>query len=398
MLAGVIRAAVKGRLPGRQGARLLPGGRFGIKLVSKSQGKETMTSRTYQPAAPATTAGPIYRAVCILLACLAAGASLSCLSNPAELGDHNRYEAQFELVWSTFDREYPAFHLLDVDWDAVYEEYLPRFREAEDQAEVIDLLLEMMALLEDAHVYIRTLEGYIYPSYVPDYFENYDEEVLWTYLDSLSDDGFTWFLEDIWGYALFDSVPYVMMATMQQSIDPYDLTQVIDSLGDPPAVIIDVRMNAGGSGGGEVLAKFSTDWGLAYWQVYRSGPDHEDLEQFPVEIYPYPGGWEIPVLYLIGEASASATEMVALQARAMPTVTLAGDTTMGQVTTGPTWNLGYAGFSYRVPSVTILSADETRWIQGNGVAPDICVEATEADFAAGTDPVLEYALEWAAQQ
>jgi C-terminal processing protease CtpA/Prc len=44
------------------------------------------------------------------------------------------------------------------------------------------------------------------------------------------------------------------------------------------------------------------------------------------------------------------------------------------------------------PSRTILRPDLT-YIEDAGIPPDVYVEATEADFAGGIDPVLEYAFE-----
>ena len=45
-----------------------------------------------------------------------------------------------------------------------------------------------------------------------------------------------------------------------------------------------------------------------------------------------------------------------------------------------------------VPFTTVLTYDK-HWIEGNGIYPDILVNTSEADFAAGVDPVLDYAIE-----
>lgn len=339
------------------------------------------------------------RALGSIALCLLAGGTVSCLSNPAELGGHDVYVAQFQLVWQTADQVYPAFHLIEADWDEVYDEYLQKVESVGTQHELIMLLVEMLTLLEDAHVWVETLEGHVYPTYIPAEEPNWDEDVLWAYIDSLSEDGFTWFLEDTWGYAMLDSIPYVMVVQMRDAINPRQLQEMLDSLPGSPPLIIDVRMNGGGTGGTELIDQFSSEYAVAYWKVWRDGPDHDDLGgRAATHVYPYSGQYPGPVMLLIGGGSASCTEMMAMMARAMPDVTLAGDTTMGQVTTGPSYRLGRGGYKYRMSEVTVLSADETRWIQGNGVVPDVYVEATEADFAAGGDPVLDYALEWAASR
>ena len=77
--------------------------------------------------------------------------------------------------------------------------------------------------------------------------------------------------------------------------------------------------------------------------------------------------------------------------RNFPNVVILGDTTRGSVS--------YLGMnqltencSYAYVTETILTYQH-HWIEGNGIYPDIVVEATEADFAAGIDPVLDYAIE-----
>jgi len=198
---------------------------------------------------------------------------------------------------------------------------------------------------------------------------------------------------------MMDSIPYVMVQGMDDLLDASQLSALLDTIPDSRPVVIDLRMNGGGSleTSKSIAARFSDQWLLAYFLVYRAGPASYELGE-PVPEYLYPaqvhGG---PVIALIGESCASAAEFFALCCQEVPTISLAGDTTLGEVNGPAFYNLGF-GCMYTVPVMTALAADTTTWIQGVGVPPDIYVEATEADFAAGVDPVMEYALEWAAQQ
>ncbi len=64
---------------------------------------------------------------------------------------------------------------------------------------------------------------------------------------------------------------------------------------------------------------------------------------------------------------------------------------MGSVSI-PTTFISSSDIHVRIPKTTIYLRDGN-WLEGNGMAPDIFVETTPADLAAGTDPVFEYALE-----
>ncbi len=326
---------------------------------------------------------------------------ISCLTNPVDLGEYDDYVAQFDLVWRTFDQEYIGFIFLDLNWDAVYDQYRPEMGEIQSQQELVEILLDMLALLEDAHINIETPDGEIMTTYVPEYEVNFDMQVIWSYIDSLSTGGFTfWDADSVWGYAMFDSIPYVMVRFMDPNLNFAHLSNFIVNIPDAPAMIIDVRMNGGGvTTASENLAKrFCSERCLAYYWVNRNGPEHDDLsEPDPCYTNPVTVYFDRPVIVLIGERSASATEHFALRADALPQIILAGDTTMREVNAPSLLDLA-GGFSYTVTLWTIMSADSSAWIQETGIAPDVYIEVTMEDFNQGVDPVLEYALEWAASQ
>ncbi len=328
-------------------------------------------------------------------------AGISCLTDPVELGEHDDYVAQFDLVWKSFDQDYIGFIFLDLDWDAVYDQYRPEVGEIRNQQELNDLLLEMFALLEDLHVWIETPEETYIFSYLQYIQPNFSMPVLWAYIDSLSTGGFTfWDADSTWGYAMFDSIPYVMVTSMYEYLDVTPLSNLIDNIPDAPAMIIDVRMNSGGFSETvrQLSERFCTERCLAYYWVRRNGPEHDDLsEPDPCYNNPVTVCFDRPVIVLIGRVSCSATEGFALRVDALPQVILAGDTTRREVN-APSWRELSGGYEYTLPMYTILSADSSTWIQETGIAPDVYIHATIGYFNHGIDPVLEYALEWAALQ
>ena len=72
------------------------------------------------------------------------------------------YAAQFKILWNGINQNYGIWdvekELYGLDWDDVYDKYLPRFEALDKQEEVADeelqkLLEEVMAPLHDGHIY-----------------------------------------------------------------------------------------------------------------------------------------------------------------------------------------------------------------------------------------------------
>lgn len=336
--------------------------------------------------------------------------SMSCLFNPVELGDHDDFRTEFDLVWNHFDSTYIGFMFTDAEWDEAYSQYSGSTDSMESQDDFISMLMDMLACLEDPHVYLWNFVGAdsvldLQP-WFPETEPNYDMDVLWEYLDSLSSEGFTSFQYDsLWGYCFIDdSIPYIMIDSWTSFMNPRLLISLLDTLPETRALIIDVRMNGGGQEQA-ILDLASTINGEArtgYFRVFKAGPGHDDLAPpVPVLIQTRNDYISVPIMVLIGEGSRSASEVFASICDEIPGIILAGDSTQGNTS----WCFSEEAilhlpgdWSVFVPNCTALRADTVTYIQGNGIPPDIYVEASEADFEAGTDPVLEYAVEWARSQ
>lgn len=322
----------------------------------------------------------------------------ACIFEPVDLGEHDDYRAELDLVWETFDQSYIGFIFVSVDWDAVYAEYSTRVDTVSSQMGMINLFLDMLACMQDGHLFFYNIVGTAYYPYMPQIELNYDMDVLWTYLDPA---GFEWFQYDLWGYCMFDLVPYVMITAWDPWMIEAYLDDMLEAHPDAPAIIFDVRMNPGGqpSPTREIARRFNDEKRVGFFMVYRDGPEHDDLsEPEPYYVYPRQNSFQKPVAILIGNRCASANESFICIMSDLPQVVLLGDTTMGQVNAPQVQYSLPGGWKYTVPSWTTLKADTTTWVQGIGIPPDIYIEATVEEFQAGIDPVLEYALVWANEQ
>ncbi len=157
---------------------------------------------------------------------------------------------------------------------------------------------------------------------------------------------------------------------------------------DAAGLIVDLRGNPGGyrNTAIDVASQFLPRGTLVMREQYADG--HEVT-------YKASGGGlatELPLLVLINAGSASASEIVAGAIQDHERGLLLGEVSFGKGTV-QTWHT-LRGDNGAV-SVTIARwlTPDGGWIQGEGIEPEITVELTEDDHAAGRDPQLDAALE-----
>jgi len=154
----------------------------------------------------------------------------------------------FEFTWTTINEVYPFFNFKGIDWDSIYNFYLPKFHNI-NQIEKISLLGELLNELKDGHVNLHDMYGNILSSYdlprsVKD--ENtFDFEVVKKYFEKkqLID------IEQVFQYeTLKNNLGYVYIKSFP--MDPSIYTKfdiVIEYLKNTYGLIIDIRHNGGGS-------------------------------------------------------------------------------------------------------------------------------------------------------
>ncbi len=153
------------------------------------------------------------------------------------------------------------------------------------------------------------------------------------------------------------------------------------------SLILDLRFNGGGllSSAIEMTSEFIPD-GVIMYQEYGDG--RRDTHRA------IPGGLatDIPLIVLINEGSASASEIVAGAIQDYERGLLVGTTSFGKGSVQVPFELSNDQGAIRVTTARWLTPDE-RLIAGVGIVPDVEVEITEEDVAAERDPQLEKAIE-----
>jgi carboxyl-terminal processing protease len=187
---------------------------------------------------------------------------------------------------------------------------------------------------------------------------------------------------------LDENVAYVKLNNFSTDATE-ELVEHLDELlsQEPVGLILDLRNNPGGDRDTavEVSSQFIGD-GVIMYQVYGDG-SRDTFEAVK-------GGLatDIPIVVLINEGSASASEIVAGAIQDYERGTLVGMLTFGK---GSVQNWIPLVDDQGLVRVTIA-----RWLTPNGrtihklgVEPDVIVELTEEDFEAERDPQLEKAIE-----
>lgn len=317
-----------------------------------------------------------------------------CIDSPATTPAPGEFVSEFELVWTLFDEEYVGFEVKGIDWEAVHDQYGPLADTVTCREGMTSLTLSLLGTLHDYHVRL------IDPSFSqiltssPDILHNYDMEVLMTYLEPW---GFEWMQDSTWGYCLAgpDSIPYFVITAWSPEFNISLFDDLLQPALDRPGLIIDVRMNPGGSEApvDNLVRRFVDELRVGYLWQERVGPSTHDLTTpEPHELHPRAWFFGNPVIVLGGQLNGDACEVFICEMAELPQVTIMGDTTLGATD----WPVGYRelpdNWYVTCPSRTILRPDLT-YIEDTGIPPDVYVEATEADFVEGIDPVLEHAFD-----
>lgn len=155
---------------------------------------------------------------------------------------------------------------------------------------------------------------------------------------------------------------------------------------NPTGLVLDLRGNPGGyrDAAIEVADQFVDD-GLIMIQRYGDGRE----EKFEANR----GGLaaEIPLVVLINNGSASASEIVAGAIQDHKRGTILGEQSYGKGTVQDWRPLSGDNGTVRITIARWLTPDG-RWINGKGITPDVTIKLTKADRVAKLDPQLDAAV------
>ena len=190
------------------------------------------------------------------------------------------------------------------------------------------------------------------------------------------------------GKMLEDNIGYIDINTFGEQTTR-ELRAALDDIlsQNPRGIIIDLRNNPGGylSTAVEVSSEF-IDEGVILYEEYGDGrrDTHRALGNGQAT--------DIPLVVLINEGSASASEILAGALQDYERATLVGMKSFGKGSVQNWVPLSNDQGAARVTIARWLTPDE-RLIDHIGLMPDVVVEMTAEDFESELDPQLDAAME-----
>ena len=294
----------------------------------------------------------------------------------------------FDYLWNEVDKKYSYFELKNINWDSIRNIYRPQISASSTEEELFEVLANMLNELKDDHTNLvspfknsrynialqspanfrqRTIEEHYMPnSWLTGPF-------IHDFLDS-------------------NTIGYIRYESFMSNFSDEQLDFVINRYKNTKGLIIDLRQNGGGSAFNipKILGRFTESKTLVGNTITRNGPGRNDFSnREPFYITPYSGNKYLkPVVVLIDRGSYSATTFFALATKAMPNITLIGDTTGGG---GGLPNGGQLpnGWTYRFSVSQLLDLNGNNYAE-KGVPPDIRASFNWADLT--KDEILERAI------
>jgi hypothetical protein len=92
------------------------------------------------------------------VACLLAVLLASCEKLVLKEVAPDNSKAIFEDAWKVLDERYPFFEVKNIDWNLIHTNYLPRVTEKMTNAQLFDVLGDMIMELHDGHTDLRATE------------------------------------------------------------------------------------------------------------------------------------------------------------------------------------------------------------------------------------------------
>ncbi len=314
-----------------------------------------------------------------LLMCLLASEACAALT-PEE------NKAAIERLRTALQQQYSYRELRKVDWDKVLEEHAVSLTAAPTPQQFADETARLLGLAKDMHIRVE-VNGKSVTVWQRDVPRNISLPTLGRLVPA-----WTQRSREVGSGKFPDGIGYILIASWKR--DPAVLEPALDALKDLAgckALIVDVRPN---SGGAEPLAQTFAGCFVTGPKVYAKHVSIRDGRFGPVaerSIQPNPKGpaYRGKVAVLMGPVNMSSCESFLLMMKQVPGCVLVGEKSFGSSGNPKPIALGN-GVTVHLPSWKVLRLDGTCF-EEEGIAPDIEVKTTAADFAS-RDPVLEAAL------
>lgn len=309
--------------------------------------------------------------------------------------DHydNSKRGNFEALWKLMDEHYCFFSYkqqeLNVDWDEVYSRYARYISESMSDAQLFEVLCNMLSELKDGHVNLSASFDYGRNwSFYEDYPENYNDSIAKLYLghDYQIASGLKYVILD-------DNIGYVRCETFEEGVGDGNVSMMLHNLSMCKGLIIDVRGNGGGqlTKAHTLASHFTNEPLLIGYVAHKTGQGRSDFSAPKAEyLDPASDGvrWQKPVVVLTNRAVFSAANDFVKCMKQCPLVTIMGDKTGGG--SGMPFNSELPN-GWQVRYSAVVYYDSQMQHAEFGIQPDIPLSLSGADLAQKKDTYIEKA-------
>lgn len=329
--------------------------------------------------------------IILIFACLT---FVSCEKIILEKDIEDTPENNFNYLWNKINMGYAFFDIKNVNWDTIYYEYYPKINNSMSDEELFDVMTDMINELKDGHVNI----------FSPFRKSFYD-------ISSLGKNNINFrIIKDNYlknnlivtgpfshGFIDSTNIGYIRYSSFSNIIYDTEIDYIFNKYSKAKGIIIDIRQNGGGSISNvfTILSRIIDKKALVYKTQIKTAygineesnfSNLEDAYVSPSENVKYTGN----VIVLTDRGSYSASSFFALSCKAIPNITLIGDTTGGGLGL-PNGGQLPNGWTYRFSITRTLSVTGENW--ENGIPPDIYVTLATDYSSTGVDDILEKAIE-----
>ncbi|MDD2387971.1 MAG: S41 family peptidase [Bacteroidales bacterium] len=297
----------------------------------------------------------------------------------------------YDYLWNEVNEKYAFLEYKNVNWDSIYEVYLPHINSKMTNDSLFRVLGNMLNELRDGHVnlfspfnlsrYDITLLGpvNINTRIIKDNYLGTDYYTTGSFVHNFINNG------DI-GYIRYSSFANSL-------ITDYELDFILERYENTQGLILDIRQNGGGyvDNVQKLLSLFCNDERLLYETQIKNGPNANNFtllesaysNKTERDIY------DKKIIVLTDRGSYSASSFFSVCTYAFDNVILVGDTTGGGLGL-PNGGQLPNGWTYRFSITQTIAVNGQNY--ENGVPPNHTVILSDDAAETGIDNVIEFAV------
>ena len=299
-------------------------------------------------------------------------------------------QENFEYLWNECYEKYAYFDLKGVDWNQVKTEYANKLYSSMSEDSLFNVLGGMLTELRDGHANLvsnfkTSFYGFEYQAQ-----DNFDWRVIvsnYMTSDYIISGPFSH------NFIANNAVGYIRLSSFGKEINPESLDFILGRYKDTRGLILDIRENGGGAITNvfKILSRFVESETLVYYSRIKAGVEHDNFSDVSgAYVQPYDGvRYSKDVIVLTARGTYSSGSLLALATKALPNLSLIGDTTGGGLGI-PNGGQLPNGWTYRFSITQTLSLDQKPDYE-NGVPVDMAVQFDWNDL--NTDEILEAAID-----